>query len=107
MSDNEQLLRIIANNLKGELKHYTCVDKHRSYKKFVIEYAHENKDWCYNESDGQYPSDCCLFCRTTCEYIHGCHYAHLCWSYIGAIFCEDKIMGCCAYVGILVMYFGI
>ena len=43
-SDVMQLLRIIADNLKGKLKYYECSDKHSYHKKIVIEYAHKNKD---------------------------------------------------------------
>ena len=43
MSDTEQLLRIIADQLGGVLKHYECSDRTTKHKKYVIEYAKEEK----------------------------------------------------------------
>ena len=43
MSDIEQLLKIIADQLGGTLKHYECSDRTTHHKKYVIEYAKENK----------------------------------------------------------------
>lgn len=43
MSDIEQLLKIIAQNLGGELKHYVCCDRTNEHKKYVIEYDHKDK----------------------------------------------------------------
>jgi hypothetical protein len=44
MSDTEQLLRILADQLGGVLKHYECSDRTTRHKKYVIEYAKENKE---------------------------------------------------------------
>ena len=44
MSDTEQLLKIIANQLGGTLKHYECCDRTTEHKKYVIEYNHKQKD---------------------------------------------------------------
>jgi hypothetical protein len=47
MSDAEKLLKIAANQLGGTLKNYQCYeygDKNTQYKKYVIEYAHEEKN---------------------------------------------------------------
>ena len=44
MSDTEQLLKIIADQLGGTLKHYECSDRTTRYKKYVIEYAKENRE---------------------------------------------------------------
>jgi len=43
MSDTEQILRILTEHLKGELKHYIVSDKNKSYNRIVIEYAHSSK----------------------------------------------------------------
>ena len=43
MSDTEQLLRILADQLGGVLKHYECSDRTTRHKKYVIEYAKEEK----------------------------------------------------------------
>ena len=44
MSDTEQLLRILADQLGGVLKHYECSDRTTRHKKYVIEYAKETKE---------------------------------------------------------------
>ena len=43
MSDIEQLLKIIANQLGGTLKHYECCDRTTEHRKYVIEYGLKEK----------------------------------------------------------------
>jgi len=43
MSDTEQLLKIIAEQLGGTLKHYECSDRTTRHRKYVIEYGQEKK----------------------------------------------------------------
>jgi len=46
MSDTEQLLKIIANQLGGTLKHLYCSeygDRDVQYRKYVIEYDHQKR----------------------------------------------------------------
>ena len=44
MSDIEQLLKIIADQLGGTLRHYECSDRTTRHKKYVIEYGKVNKE---------------------------------------------------------------
>jgi len=46
MSDTEQLLKILADQLGGTLKHYNCYnygEKNTQHKKYVIEYEYTDR----------------------------------------------------------------
>jgi hypothetical protein len=43
MSDTEQLLKIIAEQLQGKLYHVIVSDRTHEHKKYVIEYAEKTK----------------------------------------------------------------
>jgi len=43
MSDTEQLLKIITEQLKGNLYHVTVSDKTHEHQKYVIEYNKKKK----------------------------------------------------------------